>query len=224
MEHPVQTAGNPKPKVLVVDDHPMVREGIRSMLTGELDAWAEAGTGEEALKKLTELEPDLVLLDVRLPDMDGLTVLRRIKALSPTTSVLIVTMHDNPGYVQQAVKLGAAGYVLKGIRRRELLAAVRAVFEGEAVIEPSLLKRLLGEVTVESGLRAASGNAPEPLTHMEREVLLLLTQGLTNREIAGQLRWSLGTVKKYVQRILEKLQVSDRTQAAVEAVRRGLIG
>lgn len=220
----MQTTRNSKPRVLVVDDHPMVREGIRSMLAGELDAWAEAGTGQEALQRLLDLKPDLVLLDVQLPDMDGLTVLQRIKTLSPTTSVLIVTMHDNPGYVQQAVKLGAAGYVLKGISRRELLAAVRAVCEGEAVIEPSLLKRLLGEVTAESGSRTASGDTPEPLTRVEREVLVRLTQGLTNREIAEQLRWSHGTVKKYVQRILEKLQVSDRTQAAVEAVRRGLVG
>ena len=215
MENPA----NSKPRVLVVDDHPMVREGIRSMLTGEVGAWAEAGTGAEALKKLVELHPHLVLLDVQLPDLDGLTVLRQIKELSPTTSVLIVTMHDNPTYVQEAVKLGAAGYVLKGISRRELLATVRAVCEGESVIEPSLLRRLLGELCVQT----PSQNTPEPLTSREQEVLTLLTQGLTNREIAQRLRWSLGTAKKYVQRILEKLQVSDRTQAAVEAVRRGLI-
>lgn len=219
----MQNPANPKPRVLVVDDHPMVREGIRSMLTGEVEALAEAGSGEEALNQFAELKPDLVLLDVQLPDVAGLTVLRRIKALSPTTSVLIVTMHDNPSYVRQAVKLGAAGYVLKGITRRELLATLRAVCEGESVIEPSILKRLLGEVSVESGSRASSEDLPEPLTRMEREVLALLTRGFTNREIAQRLHWSLGTVKKYVQSILEKLQVSDRTQAAVEAVRRGLI-
>ncbi|MFQ5828131.1 MAG: response regulator transcription factor [Candidatus Methylomirabilia bacterium] len=100
------------------------------MLAGEVGAWAEVGSGEEALEKLPEVEPDLVLLDVQLPDLDGLTVLQRIKALSPTTSVLMVTMHDNPAYARQAVKLGAAGYVLKGITRRELLAAVHAVYEG----------------------------------------------------------------------------------------------
>ena len=215
---------NRKPRVLVVDDHPMVREGIRSLLSGEVGAWAEAGTGEEAIKKLAEVKPELVLLDVKLPDLDGLTVLRRIKAISPTTSVLMVTMHDNPGYVRQALKLGAAGYVLKGITRRELLAAVRAVCEGESVIEPSLLRQLLEEVTIDSGAQTASGSTTESLTRVERDVLALLTQGLTNREIALRLRWSLGTVKKYVQRILEKLQVSDRTQAAVKAVRNGLFG
>jgi len=216
----MQAVGKSKPRVLVVDDHPMVREGIRSMLSGEVAAWAEAGTGAEALKRAAEVNPDLVLLDVQLPDLDGLTVLRQIKELAPRASVLIVTMHDNPAYVHEAVKLGAAGYVLKGISRRELLATVHAVCEGESVIEPPLLRRLLGEV----GGPPLCQTSREALTRVEREVLALLTQGLTNGEIARRLRWSLGTVKKYVQRVFEKLGVSDRTQAAVEAVRRGLLG
>lgn len=219
----MQNPEHAKPKVLVIDDHPMVREGLRSMLTGEVEAWAEAGTWEEALRQLRELESDLVLLDIQLPDLDGLSILRRIKALSPTTSVLVVTMHDNPGYVRQAVRLGAAGYVLKGITRRELLAAVRAVCEGESVIEPSILRRVLNEVAVQPETPPALGDVPEPLTPVEREVLALLSRGFTNKETAQQLRCSVGTVKKYVQRILEKLHVSDRTQAAVEAVRRRLI-
>jgi DNA-binding NarL/FixJ family response regulator len=219
----VQNPEHAKPKVLVIDDHPMVREGLKSMLTGEIEAWAEAGTWDEALRKLRELEPDLVLLDIQLPDLDGLTILRRIKVLSPITSVLVVTMHDNPGYVRQAVSLGAAGYVLKGITRRELLAAVRAVCEGESVIEPSILRRVLSEVAVQPEPPPALGDAPEPLTLLEREALALLSRGFTNKETAQQLRCSVGTVKKYVQRILEKLHVSDRTQAAVEAVRRRLI-
>jgi DNA-binding NarL/FixJ family response regulator len=219
----VQHPEHAKPKLLVIDDHPMVREGLRSMLSGEIEAWAEAGTWEEALLQLRELQPDLVLLDIQLPDLDGLSILRRIKALSPITSVLVVTMHDNPGYVRQAVRLGAAGYVLKGITRRELLAAVRAVCEGESVIEPSILRRVLNEVAVQPEPPPAPGDAPEPLTPVEREVLTLLSRGFTNKEIAQQLRCSVGTAKKYVQRILEKLHVSDRTQAAVEAVRRGLI-
>jgi DNA-binding NarL/FixJ family response regulator len=223
MELMRETSGNPKPKVLVIDDHPMVREGITSMLSGEFEALAQAGTGEDALKVLTEFRPDVILLDLQLPDVDGLTVLQRIKEVSPTTSVLVVTMHGNPTYLQQAIKLGAAGYVLKGVSRRELVASVRAVYEGESAIEPLLLRRLLEEVTGESGPHAAQAEIPEPLTPLEREVLAYLTRGLTNREIAEKMRWSVGTAKKYVQRILEKLHVSDRTQAAVEAVRRGLV-
>jgi DNA-binding NarL/FixJ family response regulator len=209
-----------KPRVLAVDDHPMVREGLRSMLAGAVAAWEEAGSAEEALRKLPSAKPDLVLLDLNLPDVDGLTLLRRIKAAAPRTSVLVITMHDRPEHVREAMKLGAAGFVLKGLSRRELLGAVRAACAGESVITPALLRGLLDDVP--SG--AAAGRHPgEDLTRVEREVLGLVSQGLTNKEIAERLRWSVGTVKKYVQRILEKLGVSDRTQAAVEAVRRGLV-
>jgi DNA-binding NarL/FixJ family response regulator len=212
-------SAEPKLRVLVVDDHPMVREGLRSLLAGAVSGWDEAATGEEALTRLARGKPDLVLLDIHLPDTDGLTLLGRIKAAAPRIPVIMVTMHDQPEYVRQAMKRGAAGYVLKGVTRRELLAAVRAAAEGEVVIPPALLSGLLGDV----GATAVRGRASDELTAVEREVLQYVTQGLTNKEIAERLRWSVGTVKKYVQRILEKLQVSDRTQAAVEAIRRGLV-
>jgi DNA-binding NarL/FixJ family response regulator len=210
-----------KPRILAVDDHPMVREGLRSMLAGAVAAWEEAGSADEALKKLPAAKPDLVLLDLNLPDVDGLTLLRRIKAAAPRTRVLVISMHDRPEHVREAMKLGAAGFVLKGLGRRELLAAVRAACAGESVITPALLQGLLDDTPA----GAARGRPPgEPdLTRVEREVLTLVSQGLTNKEIAERLRWSVGNVKKYVQRILEKLDVSDRTQAAVEAVRRGLV-
>lgn len=209
-------------RVLIVDDHPMVREGLRSMLSGDaLEVAGEAGSAREAIRLVTHLRPDLVLLDVELPDMDGLAVLRRIKEMSPRVPVLIVSMHDEPSRVREAVAAGAAGYVLKGIGRRELLAAVRAVSNGESVLEPRLLQSLV----------AAAPRPPddggdglaEPLTTVEHEVLRLVAAGLTNREIGERMRWSLGTAKKYVQRVLERLDVSDRTQAAVVAVRRGLL-
>ncbi len=211
-----------KPRVLAVDDHPMVREGLKSMLAEDVAAWAEAASGEEAVRKVPEFTPDLVLLDLQLPDLDGLTVLRRIKLSAPAARVLIVTMHDHAPYVQEAIKLGASGYVLKGITRRELLAAVRAVLEGGSVIDPRLLSRVVEAVAAEPGSPPSWATA-EPLTPLERQVLTLVTHGLTNREAADRLGCSVGTVKKYVQRIIEKLQVTDRTQAAVEAVRRGLI-
>ena len=204
-------------RVLVVDDHPMVRAGLSSMLSGDdVEVVGEAGSGAEAVERAVALDPELILLDVELPDMDGVEALTRIKARAPRAAVLMVSMHDDPTMVRRAVEAGAAGYVLKGIGRRELLAAVRAVRDGGSVLEPSLLRALANPAPAE----AAPGDA---LTRIELETLALLAAGLTNREIAERMHWSVGTVKKYVQRILEKLHVSDRTQAAVVAVRQGLV-
>jgi DNA-binding NarL/FixJ family response regulator len=204
-------------RVLVVDDHPMVRAGLASMLGGdEVEVVAEAGSGAEAIERAVALEPDLVLLDLELPDIDGVETLTRIKSRVPRVAVLMVSMHDDPAMVRRAVDAGAAGYVLKGIGRRELLAAVRAVRDGGSILDPSLLRSLANPPPTDAG-------PTDSLTRVELETLALLAAGLTNREIAERMRWSVGTVKKYVQRILEKLRVSDRTQAAVVAVRLRLI-
>jgi DNA-binding NarL/FixJ family response regulator len=208
-------------RVLVVDDHPMVREGLRSMLDGNgIEIVADAGTAAEAVEAAERARPDVVLLDVELPDGDGLGVLAGIKARMPATSVLIVTMHDESRLVRQAIEAGAAGYVLKGVGRRELLAAVQAVRDGEAVLDPAVLRSLVAETPVERG----PGPRPaDRLSRVDRDVLRLVAQGLTNREVANRMRWSVATAKKYVQRVLGKLGVSDRTQAAVEAMRIGLL-
>jgi len=200
-------------RVLIVDDHPMVREGVRSMLEpAGVQIAGEAGTGEDALRMAAALEPDVVLLDLELPDLDGLAVLRRLKAFERPIAVLVVTMHDDPALVRRAVEGGAAGYVLKGVGRGELLSALEAVRHGGSVFDPSLLRATLSEP-----------KADEALTSVEQDMLRLVAQGLTNREIGKRLHWSVGTVKKYLQRTLEKLGASDRTQAAVEAVKRGLL-
>lgn len=200
-------------RVLIVDDHPMVREGVRSMLEpAGVQIAGEAGTGEDALRMAAALEPDVVLLDLELPDLDGLAVLRRLKAFERPMAVLVVTMHDDPALVRRAVEGGAAGYVLKGVGRGELLSALEAVRHGGSVFDPSLLRATLSEP-----------KTSEALTSVEQEMLRLVAQGLTNREIGKRLHWSVGTVKKYLQRTLEKLGASDRTQAAVEAVKRGLL-
>jgi DNA-binding NarL/FixJ family response regulator len=154
----------------------------------------------------------VVLLDIEMPDTDGLTVLAEIKARAPKSSVLVVTMHDETRLVRHAIEAGADGYVLKGIGRRELMAAVRAVHDGESVVERTLL-----------GSLATDARPTASLTAVEREVLRLVADGRTNREISDRMRWSVATAKKYVQRILDKLDASDRTHAAVEAVRLGLL-
>jgi DNA-binding NarL/FixJ family response regulator len=169
------------------------------------------------------LQPEVVLLDIQLPDDNGLTALRRIKAVAPATSVLMVTMHENAAYITQAITGGAAGYVLKGVRRHELLAAIRTVAGGAAVATPVLLGKTQRQTT-RAGTPPPPDSLPlEPLSPVEQELVRLLAEGLSNKQISLRMHWSLSTVKKYVQRLFDKLQVSDRTQAVAAAIRRGLI-
>jgi DNA-binding NarL/FixJ family response regulator len=208
-------------RVLLVDDHPIVREGLRSMLTDDaIDVVGEAGSAAEAIRLATETAPDVVLLDMELPDLDGLSVLSRIKQVRPEAAVLVLTMHDDPALVRGAVRAGTSGYVLKGVSRQELLAAVRGVRDGKAVLDPALLRALVDAPAAAPAPPSAAG---EPLTPVERDVIRFIASGLTNREIARRMRWSVATAKKYVQRVLVKFGVSDRTQAAVAALRRGFL-
>ena len=208
-------------RVFVIDDHPVVREGFHTMLSDEgIEIVGEAGTGTEAIAHITTVGVDLILLDLKLPDIDGLALLRRLKEVAPTAPVLVITMHDDPLLVRRAVEAGAAGYALKGIGRRELVAAIHAVCNGEAVLEPGLLRAIVG-----GSFGVSSANAEDtgrtPLTRVEVDLLRLMAEGLTNVQISERMRWSLATTKRYVQSVLEKLEVSDRTRAAVTAVRRG---
>ena len=211
-------------RLLIVDDHELARAGLRSMLAGEpdLEVVGEAGTGREALALCDRLAPDLILMDVRMPELDGLAATAAVKAQCPTTSVVVVTMYEDPDYLFRAVQAGAAGYLLKDATRREVLAVVRRVLQGDAVLDPALASRLLRRLAAEPG--PAVAEAPGgPLTARERDVLRLLVEGRTNQEIAAALGLSRGTVKVHVGRIIAKLDASDRTQAAVRAVRLGLV-
>ena len=220
-------------RLLVVDDHYLSRAGIHKMLASEpdLEVVAEASDGTEALALCRKLAPDVVLMDVRMPEMDGVAATRAIKSEYPSICVIMVTMYVDPDYLLDALKAGAAGYVLKDATRPELIAAIRMAIEGESPLDRDLATKLLLRLARdtddrEARPRPAKGRAaplPDSLTAREVEVLRLLARGQTNRRIAEQLTLSSGTVKNHVHNIISKLGVSDRTQAAVRAVQTGLL-
>jgi DNA-binding NarL/FixJ family response regulator len=207
-------------RVLLADDHEVVRRGLKSLFEGtDIQVVAEAGSGHEALKLTKEKKLDVVLLDVRMPDLDGLNVLGRIKLDHPDLPVLMFSTYDNPTYVARAVALGAAGYVLKDAPRDKLLDSIRGAATGETVWTREELRRVTGALATPR----LSAEVEVPLTQRESEVLKQLALGLTNKEIAQILHISYETVKEHVQHILRKIGVTDRTQAAVWAVRKQLV-
>ena len=207
-------------KLLVADDHEVVRAGLKSILTGtDIKIVGEATSGDAALKMALKHNPDVVLLDIRMPDGDGLTALGRIKLDRPKMPILIWSAFDNPTYIARAVALGANGYVLKSGTRDKLLQAIRTSATGENTWTREELRRVTGALATPR----LAADIEIPLTQRESEVLRQLALGLTNKEIALALKISYETVKEHVQHVLRKVGVSDRTQAAVWAVRRGLV-
>ena len=211
-------------RLVIADDHDLVRSGLRALLAGvpNLQVLGEAANGREALELCRRFEPDLVLMDVRMPEMDGLAATRAIKHRYPRTSVLVLTMHENESYMLEALKAGAAGYLLKDAPRKELLGAIGRVLEGEATLSRGLsfqlLLRLADEVGEARGVAGfPEGEAPHSLTPRELEVLRLLARGYSNQKIADTLTVTVGTVKNHVQHVIAKLGVSDRTQAVIRA-------
>ena len=219
-------------RVLIADDHALAREGMRILLASDpgIEMVDEANDGEEALRICRELCPDLVLMDVRMPKMDGLEATRAIKKACPQTAVLMVTAHEGQDYLLEAIRAGAAGYILKDSTKAQLIGAVRQVLDGESPLDQELamqlIRRLADEVDRRVELRPAGKRREEPtpgaLTPRELEVLRLLTAGKTNRQISRELHLSISTVKTHLEHIIAKLEVSDRTQAAVKAVELGL--
>lgn len=207
-------------QVLIVDDHLLARCGLRAMLAeSEVEVCGEADSGEAALEQARRQRPDVILLDVRLPNGDGLTTMGRLKVEFPTVPVLFVSTYDNPTYISRAISLGAAGYLLKGTDRESLLTAIRQAARGENVWSREDLRRVTGALATPR----LNANVEVPLTQRESEVLRQLAIGLTNKEIAVSLHIGFETVKEHVQHILRKIGVTDRTQAAVWAVRNGLV-
>jgi PAS domain S-box-containing protein len=209
-------------RVLVVDDHELTRAGLVAILArdSDLEIAGEANNGFTALRLAQQLEPDLVLMDIRMPEMDGLEATRRLKDVCPMTSVLLLSMFDDPDMLVQAIKAGGAGYVLKDSSLGDIQRAIREVASGGFPVDHRLAREILGRLAQES---SSPGN-PEvnPLSSRELEVLGLLAGGATNREIGEALTITSHTVKGHVEHILAKLGVSDRTQAAVRAIELGL--
>ncbi len=219
-------------RLVLADDHHLLRRGFRSLLSGEpgLEVVGEASSGREAIEICLRLEPDLVLMDVRMPDIDGITATRRIKREQPSVGVLIVTMHENPDYLLEALDAGAAGYVLKDAPADRLISAVHRTLNGESPLNQELATRLLRRLAEEKQQKPSASSPTkrheplgEALTPRETEVLTLMITGQTNRQIAQSLTISKGTAKVHVERIIRKLGVSDRTQAAVRAIELGFV-
>src|ERR671921_1589261 len=218
-------------RLAIVDDHELARESLQNMLSDEVDIEivGEAANGRQALLLCSRLRPDLILMDVRMPEMDGLAATKEIKERYPETSVMMLTMHENPDYLLEALKAGAAGYVLKDAPQEDIIEAVRRGSNGESPMDPELaarlLRRLASEGEARRGMRGSSEGTHlrESLTPRELEVLGLMKLGRTNREIATDLVISLGTAKNHVEHIMAKLAVSDRTQAVVKALELGIL-
>jgi DNA-binding NarL/FixJ family response regulator len=203
-------------RLLIVDDHPVVRDGLRGMFAGndEFAVVGEAADGAEALERATELRPDVMLMDIRMPGMDGPEAIRQLAARKLAVRVLVLTTYDTDADVLPAIDAGITGYLLKDAPRDELFRAVRAAARGESVLAPSVAARLLNQV------RAP---AQESLSDRELEVLSLVAQGLTNRAAAGRLFISEATLKTHLLHIYAKLEVNDRAAAVATAFERGLL-
>jgi DNA-binding NarL/FixJ family response regulator len=223
-------------QILIADDHELVRDGFKHMLAYEedLEVVGEASNGREAVELCRCLKPDLVLMDVRMPQMDGLEATRAIKAEQASVSVLIITIYKNPDYLLEAIEAGAAGYVVKDAPNRQLINAMRRVMEGESPLNQELALQLIRRLTSKASQPvewapafergdAASTPLPNKPTSRELEVLRLLAQGKTNQDIAEGLLITRSTAKVHVRRIIAKLGVSDRTQAVVRAFELGLV-
>jgi NarL family two-component system response regulator LiaR len=211
-----------KIRVLLAEDHVVVREGTRELMRRERDMEivGEAGDGQEATRLATELQPDVVLMDIAMPKLNGIEATKQIKARCPTSAVLILTAYDSDQYIFALLEAGAAGYLLKNVRGRELIEAIRAVHAGESVLHPVVTRRVIDRFKAARGEFGENG-AAEPLTERELEVLQLASKGMTNKDIAKGLCLSVRTVQCHLGNIFSKLGVGSRTEAILHGLRRG---
>jgi NarL family two-component system response regulator LiaR len=209
-----------KIRLLVVDDQTVVREGLAAILSfyTDIEVVGQAEDGVQALKLAQKTQPDVILLDLVMPNMDGLTTIPKIKEIAPKARILVVTSFAETDRVYQAIKAGALGYILKDATREQLLQAIRDVAQGRASLQPSIAVKLIQEINHPSELLYTA----DPLTRRELETIRLIARGLSNQEIATELVVHERTIAKYVSSILDKLHLANRTQAALYALREGL--
>jgi len=211
-------------KILIADDHAVVREGTRQILEQEPDLTvvAEASDGEEAVRFAGSAKPDVAIIDISMPKVDGIEATKQIKTLYPAIVVLILTAYDDEQFVFSLLEAGAAGYLLKSVRGRELIDAVRQVYRGESVLHPAIARKVLNRFVPGPGKLAKQAPA-EVLSKREMDVLKLAAKGLSNQDIADKLYLSLRTVQAHLAHIFNKLQVSSRTEAVVRALKEGWV-
>ncbi len=211
--------------LVIADDHPMVRAGLRSMLgASRIRVVGEAGSGEETLDVVRKSQPQVVLMDIRMPGMDGIQALEAMRAEKLPGRVIMVTTYRSTSYLLRSLSMGAAGFVLKDASREELLAAIYSVADGASLVDSQFLQDVLRSLEqTDASEIAGAERLVEPLTAREMDILKLMVEGLTNQAIGDVLGLSAGTVKGYAQTVMHKLGTNDRTQAAVKAIRLGLV-
>jgi len=207
--------------ILIADDHPVVREGLIAMLSREADfnVVGEAKDGVEAVSRAKELKPDVVLMDLRMPEMDGVEAMRQIRSAMPDIKFIILTTYSDDDYIFSGIEAGARAYLLKDAPREDLFKAIRAVSRGESLIQPVVASKLLDRFS-QLSRRTPSG---EELSERELEVLCLMAKGAANKEISAELNIAQSTVKTHITNIFQKLGVNDRTEAVTQALKKGLI-
>jgi DNA-binding NarL/FixJ family response regulator len=212
-------------RVLLVDDDDLMRAGLRAVLSSDdtIEAVGEASDGREAVRRVIELRPDVVLMDVRMPDLDGIAATREVLSVAPDSKVVILTTFEDDEYVFGALNVGASGFLLKRTRPEELIAAIHTIAAGDSLLSPSVTRRVIDRMAGQALLKP-TGERLEVLTSREREVLELVARGLSNSEIATELVIEESTVKTHVRRVLMKLGARDRVQAVIVAYESGLAG
>ena len=213
-----------KIRIIIADDHAVVREGTRKILEQEQDLQVvgEAADGEEAVKLATSVKPDVAIIDISMPRLDGIEATKQIKALYPSTAILILSAYDDDQFVFSLLEAGAAGYLLKSVRGQELIDAVRAVHAGESVLHPSIARKVLNRFVPVSG-KPEKQKPSEVLSKRETDILKFAAKGLSNKEIAQELCLSIRTVQGHLGNIFNKLNVSSRTEAVVHALKEGWV-